>query len=88
MPLRVLPKTTPPSSRKNYNDAETYGARLALGIDLDDNWTIRPTLMGQVQKTEGNYSRERSGQINGPLQVVQYSSRKQQRQMAAGGDDH
>ncbi|HEV7232991.1 MAG TPA: TonB-dependent receptor plug domain-containing protein, partial [Sphingorhabdus sp.] len=46
---------------KNYNDAETYGARLALGIDLDDNWTIKPTVMGQVQNTEGSYSRERSG---------------------------
>jgi iron complex outermembrane receptor protein len=40
---------------KNYNDAETYGARLALGIDLNDSWTIKPTLMGQVQKTEGSY---------------------------------
>jgi outer membrane receptor protein involved in Fe transport len=58
---------------KNYNDADTYGARLALGIDLDDNWTIKPTLMGQVQKTSGNYSRERSGAVNGPLQVVQYA---------------
>ena len=58
---------------KNYNDADTYGARLALGIDLDDNWTIKPTLMGQVQKTSGIYSRERSGAVNGPLQVVQYA---------------
>lgn len=60
-------------TEKNYNDAETYGARLALGIDLDDNWTIKPTLMGQVQQTEGSYSRERSGQTNGGLQTVQYN---------------
>jgi outer membrane receptor protein involved in Fe transport len=58
---------------KNYNDAETYGARLALGIDLDDNWTIKPTLMGQVQKTEGSYARERSGQSNGEYTTVQYN---------------
>jgi iron complex outermembrane recepter protein len=58
---------------KNYNDAETYGARLALGIDLDDNWTLKPTVMGQVQNTEGSYSRERSGQTNGSLQTVQYN---------------
>ena len=58
---------------KNYNDAETYGARLALGIDLDDNWTIKPTLMGQVQNTQGSYSQERSGQTTGELQTVQYN---------------
>lgn len=58
---------------KNYNDAETYGARLALGIDLDDNWTLKPTLMGQVQKTEGSYARERSGQSRGEYTIVQYN---------------
>jgi iron complex outermembrane recepter protein len=58
---------------KNYNDAQTYGARLALGIDLNDSWTIKPTLMGQVQKTEGNYARERSGQNSGKYQTVQYN---------------
>jgi iron complex outermembrane recepter protein len=58
---------------KNYNDAQTYGARLALGIDLDDNWTIKPTLMGQVQKTEGSYARERSGLNLGKYQTIQYN---------------
>jgi len=58
---------------KNYNDAETYGARLALGIDLDDNWTIKPTVMGQVQNTQGSFSQERSGQTTGALQTVQYN---------------
>lgn len=58
---------------ENYNNAETYGARLALGIDLDDNWTIKPTLMGQVQNTGGSFAQERSGQTTGDLQVVQYN---------------
>lgn len=44
---------------KNYNDAETYGGRIALGIDLDDNWTVTPSLMGQIQKADGSYSQER-----------------------------
>lgn len=44
---------------KNYNDAETYGGRVALGIDLDDNWTITPSVMGQIQKADGSYSQER-----------------------------
>jgi len=37
----------------NYNDAETYGGRAALRVDLNDDWTITPSIMGQVQKTEG-----------------------------------
>lgn len=40
----------------NYNDVETYGARMALKIDLDDNWTVTPTLMGQDQKSNGVFS--------------------------------
>jgi len=58
---------------ENYNDVETYGARLALGIDLDDNWTVRPTVMGQVQKADGSFSQERSGQTTKELQTVQYN---------------
>ena len=57
----------------NYNDVETYGARLALGIDLDDNWTVRPTLMGQVQAADGSFAQERSGQTTKELQTVQYN---------------
>jgi len=37
----------------NYNDVETYGARLALKIDLNDNWTVTPALMGQDQRSNG-----------------------------------
>jgi len=58
---------------KNYNDADTYGARLALGIELDDDWTIRPTIMGQIQKTNGSYAQERSGAVTKSLQTVQYN---------------
>jgi iron complex outermembrane recepter protein len=58
---------------KNYNDVDTYGARLALGIDLDDDWTIRPTLMGQVQKTNGSFAQERSTAVSDDLQTVQYN---------------
>lgn len=40
----------------NYNDVDTTGARLALKIDLNDNWTISPTIMGQHQKVNGNFA--------------------------------
>ncbi len=58
---------------ENYNDVETYGARLALGIDLNDSWTIRPAVMGQIQKADGSFAQERSGQTNKELQTVQYN---------------
>jgi iron complex outermembrane receptor protein len=38
---------------KNFNDVDTYGGRIALGIDLDDDWTMTPTVIAQHQKTNG-----------------------------------
>ncbi|QPC98366.1 TonB-dependent receptor [Qipengyuania soli] len=58
---------------EDYNDVETYGARVALGIELDDNWTVRPTVMGQVQTANGSFSQERSTAVTGDLQTVQYN---------------
>jgi outer membrane receptor protein involved in Fe transport len=40
---------------KNYNDSETYGGRIALGIELDDNWTITPQLLAQHQVSNGGF---------------------------------
>ncbi|MFM7029358.1 MAG: TonB-dependent receptor [Chakrabartia sp.] len=55
--------------QNNYNDVETYGGRVALGIDLNDSWTITPTLMGQVQKSHGSFAQERGLKY----QTVQYN---------------
>ena len=43
-------------AEENYNDADTYGARAALKIDLNDNWSITPALMFQKQKSNGIYA--------------------------------
>ena len=43
-------------ARGNYNDTETFGARAALRIDLNDNWTITPQVMGQDQRTNGVFA--------------------------------
>jgi iron complex outermembrane recepter protein len=62
--------TNAPLVEKDYNDVETYGARLALSIDLDDNWTATPSIMGQKQKSYGSFAEE-SGL--GELQVQQFN---------------
>jgi outer membrane receptor protein involved in Fe transport len=54
----------------NYNDVNTYGARAALKIDLDDNWTVTPQVVGQVQKADGSFAEERG---LGPLQTMQFN---------------
>jgi outer membrane receptor protein involved in Fe transport len=37
----------------DFNDLELYGARAALKIDLNDEWTVTPTLNYQHQQTSG-----------------------------------
>ncbi len=41
---------------EDYNNTDSYGARAALGIDLDDNWTVTPTVMVQNTKSHGFYA--------------------------------
>lgn len=38
---------------EDYNSSDTYGARAALRIELNDEWTVTPTIMGQVQTANG-----------------------------------
>ena len=50
--------------KKNFNVNKTYGGRAALKIDLDDNWTITPTIMHQHSETKGVwYFDERLGDL-------------------------
>ena len=42
----------------DYTDVDTVGARAALKIDLSDNWTVTPTIMGQQQKSNGIFAQE------------------------------
>ncbi|HTU66447.1 MAG TPA: TonB-dependent receptor [Steroidobacteraceae bacterium] len=48
----------PSLAEDNYNDVDTYGARVALKVDLNDNWSITPTIMGQQQKSNGVFAQE------------------------------
>jgi len=39
---------------EDYNDADTYGLRAALKVDLSDNWSITPSVITQKQKAYGS----------------------------------
>ncbi len=39
--------------KNNYNDVQTFGGRGALKIELDDDWTITPSALGQDQRSNG-----------------------------------
>lgn len=69
-PSSGITMTNAPYVEDDYNDVETYGGRLALKIDLDDNWTVTPQVMGQKQVSHGFFGQE-SGL--GRLQVQQFN---------------
>jgi len=45
--------STPSLAHKHYNDVQTTGARAALKVDLDGGWTIKPVVLGQVERSRG-----------------------------------
>ncbi len=45
--------TNAPWVDKDYNTVDTRGGRAALKVDLNDNWSVTPTVMGQSLKTNG-----------------------------------
>lgn len=49
----------------DFNDGETFGARVALKIDLNENWTVTPTLLGQKSNFDGRWAFDPSlGDLN------------------------
>ena len=55
--------------KKDYNDTETYGGRAALKVELDDNWTVSPSVIYQETKSHGSYAYDPSV---GDLQVQHF----------------
>ncbi|MET0308388.1 MAG: TonB-dependent receptor [Sphingomonas sp.] len=46
--------------KKNYNDTDTWGGRAALKVDLDDNWTVTPTVLYQEARVHGSFGSDAS----------------------------
>jgi iron complex outermembrane receptor protein len=57
--------------KKNFNTVDMAGGRAALKIDLDENWTVTPTILYQDQKNHGNFSYDPSV---GDLQVQKFAT--------------
>ncbi len=47
-------------AKENYNTVETYGARAALRVELNDSWTLTPTLSMQNQEGKGSWGDDMS----------------------------
>lgn len=47
---------TPANAEDDFNDVETRGGRAAVRIDLNDRWTVTPTIMGQTQDVHGLFA--------------------------------
>jgi len=55
------------SQSSNYNTSHTQGGRAALKLDLNENWTVTPTIMGQRLAANGFFGYDPGV---GNLQVV------------------
>jgi len=55
--------------KNDYNDVDVYGARLALRMELGENWIVTPTVMGQQTKVGGLFSYDPNV---GDLKVAHY----------------
>ena len=44
--------------QNDFNKVENFGGRAALKFDLNDNWTIEPTVIAQDLRSPGVYAYE------------------------------
>ena len=58
-----------PTSRTTTTRSIPKGGRAALKFDLNDNWTVTPTVMGQTMITEGFFGYDPAV---GDLQVAHF----------------
>jgi iron complex outermembrane recepter protein len=54
---------------KDYNDSSSIGARLALKLDLGENWSILPSIMTQTKKAGGTFAND---PVVGDREVTRY----------------
>ncbi len=72
-PTSGVTMTNAPYVKKNYNDVDTVGGRMALGVELDDDWTVTPSVIAQRQLSHGSFAQERG---LGDLQTMQFNKER------------
>lgn len=64
-PTSGIPRNNAALARQRFNDVDTVGARAALKIDLNDRWTVTPSVMAQRQNYDGTFFyKPASGDLN------------------------
>ena len=48
--------SSPTLASSRFNDSDTYGGRAALKVDLNDTWTVTPSLIAQKTDAHGNFA--------------------------------
>ncbi|MGB5131020.1 MAG: TonB-dependent receptor, partial [Steroidobacteraceae bacterium] len=59
-------------AKKNYNTIDTAGARAALRIELNDNWTFTPSVQAQKQDQNGSWGDDLSSFVSGKQDVAHF----------------
>ena len=54
-PTSGIVQTNSSTVKDNANDVDIYGLRAQLGIDLDDNWTVTPSVNYQKSRWNGSF---------------------------------
>ena len=54
-PTSGIVQTNSATVKDNANDVDIYGLRAQLGIDLDDNWTVTPSVIYQKSHWNGSF---------------------------------
>jgi iron complex outermembrane receptor protein len=55
-PTGSIPVNNAGEVENDYNEVDIVGARAALKIDLTENWSVTPTLMGQRTQADGGFA--------------------------------
>lgn len=78
-PFPIDPVTIDNAGRvkKNYNTVTKLGMRAALGIELNDNWTITPSITAQTENSHGVFGYAKDGPYGydrplGDFQVIHF----------------
>jgi outer membrane receptor protein involved in Fe transport len=70
-PVGNISMSNAPFRKNDFNYTDITGGRAALQIELNNNWTITPSFMGQLTRAHGSYSYDPTV---GDLEVVKFGN--------------